>query len=124
MHAALEKLEAGAAGGVEGDDFAIEDGAVAVQGVQQIVKLGVARGDVDLVAAFQVHAPRIAVAEGADAVPFPFEGVVVEVGWQVIADREHRLDARRERVGFAASRRIANRYRTTACHEASWLRPP
>src|SRR4051812_46900945 len=97
---------------------------MAVHRGEEIVEFGVARGDIDLVAALQVHAFSVAVAEGAHAVPFPFEGVVIQVMRQVIGHGEHRLNARGERVGFSPPHWRTNRYRTRACHEASWLRPP
>src|SRR5271166_58917 len=106
VHALLQGAEAWSPGGVEGDDLAVEDGAVRAERPPEASELRVAVGDLVEVAAVQVQPARLRVGDGADPVPLDLVGPVLLVGRQGPAAGEHRHEPLRHRFAVWVRRRI------------------
>ena len=119
VHAPLQGAEARPALGVEGDDLAVEHGAVVAERAVEAPDLGIARRDVEQVARVQAQAARLGVADRAHAVPLDLEGPVLVVARQRAGARHHRHDLLGH--GLAPPRRRAG---PCGGSSSSWARRP
>ncbi len=104
VHAALERLEAGAPLGVEGDDLAVEHRRVLMESAIHACELWIASGDVAARSRRQRHPPRLRPRERADAVPLDLERPVLALGHRS-GPGQHRRHEVRHRLRVRVGRR-------------------
>jgi hypothetical protein len=113
VHAALQPLEAGAAGAlVEGHDLAVEHRRTTGEAGGQGSQLGVAPGHVVAQPAGDGHAPVVNGDDGADAVPLGFDDPAVEGRRESGGGGQHRRQLRRVH-GRLGGRRFYGRITTS-----------